>query len=416
MVVMACSLIQVRFVTPTQLGTLQSYAIVTSYLTFMHFGTFTALQRELPYLVGQGKAGEAKKLAAVCQGWILLMASASVFTFVVMAVWSACQKDFTATSGWMVQAVAIFFSLYTGYLAVTYRTSAEFAVLAKTGVKVSLLSILTLPLLVVNAYYGMCLRNAINSCLQGLLLHLRRPLLVRPSLDWRVLKALISFGLPLSVFGYVETSLWSATQNYLVFTELGARGLGLLAFTLAAQTALLIVPQSINQIYMPRIAQQYGSCSDLRAIVRLCVKPTAASFSVSCMAVLCAWFCIKPACRLLTPKYIDAVSAVQWALLIMPLVSLRLPQYILIATRRRRAYALSTIIGFSIGIGLLILVLRAGFGLQAVVLAYLGGYLAMVVTSLIQIALALIRKSPTETDGMSKASNLLAESTDAAAP
>jgi O-antigen/teichoic acid export membrane protein len=378
------------------MGTLQSCAIFTSYLSFLHLGTFTALQRELPYLVGKGEVDKARKLAGVCQGWVVFVGLMSSGVFLVLALVSLFRSEYALAAGWLVQSFSVFFILYTGYLGVTYRTTSEFAVFTKSNVKVSLSSILTLPLLGLSAYYGMCLRNIIIAATQGVLLHYYRPIKVSLFFDWSILKSLIAFGFPLSVFGYVETSFWLATQNYLVSRTLGTEVLGLLAFTLLAQNSILIIPQSINQVYMPRISQHLGSSADLRGIVRLCIKPTIVSFLLSCVFVLVAWFSVGPACRLLAPKYIEAVPAIRLSLLIMPLVSLRLPQYILIAARKRRAYAACSVTGLFVGIALLAMVLRSGFGLSAIILAYLGGYFAMIIMSLFQVKFAIVQNSSTD--------------------
>ena len=396
---MVCSIVQARYVTPSLLGQLQSYAIFTSYLTFLHLGTSTALQRELPYYIARGQRNEAEDLASVGQGWALLAGGSCACVFLLFSIAASLRGDYACAAGWLVQAISIFATLYTGYLAITFRTSTEFITLAKSDTLNGLAAIASLPLLAMHPYYGLCARSVIPSIAAGTFLHAKRPLRVRISWNWPIFHSLIAFGLPLTVFGYVETSFWSATQNYLVLQKLGMAALGLLGFTMAAQYAMLVPAQSINQIYMPRIAAQFGRTGKLRDVIKLSLRPTLASCLLMSLFAGITWFVIPPVVRLAVPRYARAIPALQWSVLLMPITALRLPQYILIASRDTSGYAISVVSGFVAGLLLLLLALRSTCcGLSLVIMSFAAGKLVMIMSSYAAIAYAVRR----ELDGVSE--------------
>lgn len=340
------SLVQARYIGPEDMGVFRTFSILAGYLTFLHLGVFDGLQREIPLQNGRGKREDADKAASACLSWIAMVCVGCALLFLCLATLAASHRDWMRLWGWLAYIPIVIAIFYGGYLATTYRTGQHFVRLTRANVLQSLVGLLALPIVALLGYFGVCFRNGLAACAQVLLLHIYRPMKVRPSLDWGSFSRVIRVGLPLSAVGYISTSLWLSVEGSMVLSWYGTRAMGLYSVAVLLRSIGSQLAANMNQVITVRIIEQYGRFARMTDCLHLVVKPTVYAFVASIPLVAVAW-CLMPwAVRTFIPRYLDATLMVQIMLAMVSLTVLQLPIAMLWASARIRDCFMAAAVGF----------------------------------------------------------------------
>jgi O-antigen/teichoic acid export membrane protein len=338
-----------RLVAPGTLGLFTGIGLVVGYASVAQLGILNGVNRELPYHIGRGNVARAHELAAAGQAWALAVGAAVSVGMLAVATWHLVEGDLQQAAGWASNAVLAMFTFYgnSGYLFITFRTSSEFVRLAWVNVVEAATGLATLVLVAAFGFYGLCLRVILAGAASTALLFRWRPVRVGPHWSWSSLRQLFVIGAPIYVVGQVYT-LWTGVINStLVLNFTGTRGLGLYAMVGLGITALEVVPAALAQVLYPRMAQEYGAGRDVRHLVQLSVKPMLATCAGLAVVAAGGWFAAEPVVRFVVPQYVDAVPAIQWALL-LPLVSCFLPlNSVFNVVRRQDMYLVALAFGIA---------------------------------------------------------------------
>lgn len=381
---MSLLLIQARFIGPEITGLCQSFSIPVGYMWILTLGVSSALARELPYYLARGEREKAMSLTQTAQSFSIVMGSLCASAFLFLSIRALILGDYLSAAGWGFQIVAGFTVIYSSYIKTLYRTTTEFVTIAKASTITAVTSIVTFPLIFVNAYLGIWTRGMATSLMSNAFLFIKRPFKLAFGFDFEQLKQLIRFGLPLIAIGYIESSLWTSTQLSLIFKMGGNISLGLFTFTFSILNALLIIPNAVAEILRPRFAAVYGETDGhIGKTLAAAFKPLAAAFIVSVLMAVLAYIIVDDIIILLLPKYIDAIPALGIAFLLIPVMALTCIKYIFVVTKNMRQNLMATAPGFLVGTALLYTLLSREAGFEYVFLPYVIGQLLNFFISLI---------------------------------
>jgi O-antigen/teichoic acid export membrane protein len=312
-------ILQARFVGPSVLGLFNSIGLVLGYAPFLQLGVLNGLNRELPYYVGKGDQGRVRELAAAAQAWALALSVVVGAAVLAPALWYLAHGNVPLAAGWATNAIGVLFMFYgTTYLQVTYRTGHDFARLAMVNVVQNAVALALVALVALLSFYGLCLRAAISGAIATILLHYWRPVRVGPRWNFAHWKHLLVVGAPIFGVGQLY-AWWAVLDSTLVLCFMGETGMGLYAMVVMAVGTFDLLPLSVSQVLYPRMAEQYGRTERMDGLLRMTVKPVLLTVAGMVPLIAAGWWLVGPAVRILVPKYVDAVPAMQWGLLV-PLV------------------------------------------------------------------------------------------------
>ena len=371
-------LFQARFVPPVDLGLFKTFGIATTYLSLLHLGLFDALQRELPFLLAYGDKAEAQRRAGVGLAWIRIAGAIAGACFLGLALWGASSGNWAAFAGWLTQIPIIIFVLYGGFLATLYRTGQDFKRLSYANISGSIAGLLLLPIILLMPYLGLCIKTAGATSVNTVFLHRFRPLKLAPQFNRQTLRDMLRIGTPLFIGGYIGSSLWLATEAALALGLYGRRALGLLAVAIMLREAVAVLATSLNQVYMPQLAAEYGRTNSCRACLRIAFRPCATSFLINSILAVIGIVLLKRAVSFLTPMYMEAVPAMVFALLIAPVKALELPLYIFKAAGNAKGYIIMIMSGFVAFLFMVLVFKHFGAGFQSIALSFLVGKIVSV--------------------------------------
>jgi len=367
------SLVQARFVSPSDLGYLRSFSIITGYTVFLNLGLFESLHRLYPYYIGKGQRSLALTHAEIGQAWNVAMSLVLSGIFVAFAISSMILGNWHAMLAWLVQAVAIAVIFYGGYLNATFRSGHDFKTIAKGSVISGAASFLTLPLFIAWPYVALILRSSLGSLVNLIYLHIRRPLHLQWRFNWKEWYALVRQGLPIFIASYGATSLWSALEATVVLRYLGTLALGLWTMSFMLFQAAKMLPDAINAVYFPRINETFGRSESIAELWQLTRGPMLLGLFGMLLIVILSWMCLPIVIPILMPKYVASIPAMDIMLLILPITALELPYAFLVA--QGRIVQQNFIVYGSMGCFLLLALAAThlGLGLRGVVSASVMG-------------------------------------------
>jgi O-antigen/teichoic acid export membrane protein len=251
---------------------------------------------------------------------------------------------------------------------------------------VSLAIVFTLPLL---KFYGLCARSAIPSALGVWLYHRKRPLRIACRFDARALKDVIKVGLPFSLWGSLDTSLWVATESALILYFAGTRALGLFAVAVAIREVLVVLPQAVHQVLAPRLVESFAREGNSRKTNSKTMLLSLALAGLMTAVVLVITLTLDWLVPRVIPMYAAGIPLIKLCLWFCVVAAATIPSATLFAAGRPWLFGSGVLIGFAVfPIAAYLLVPFLG-GAVAVVAGSLIGRTARVLTAYVEIVLLL---------------------------
>lgn len=367
------SLVQARFVTPSDLGYFRGFSIATGYAFFSHLGLLDALQRFYPFYVGRGEQERAVAVVEVCHVWMVVVSGVVSGSFVVLAMFSLTSGNWRATLGWLAQATAMAGLIYGGYLSATYRSGHDFATVARASVVSSAMSTITLPFFAVWPYVTLAVRSSLGSLVSLVYLHVHRPLRLRWRFSSREWLHLLKQGFPIFIAGYGASTLWSVIETTLILSFLDAQSLGLWSMAFMVLEFANKVPQAITSVYVPRVAECFGRTGSVAECLRLCKTPLLWGVPSMILMTAVANLLLPLIVPFLMPNYVGAVSTMCLMMIVLVFIILELPYYLLVAMGKVVQQNLTVYVGVGSFVFLAFASVRLGLGLIGIVGASLLG-------------------------------------------
>ncbi len=342
---MAGGLLQARYAAPEILGLFNGIGLIQGYTRFLQLGVINGLSRELPYYYGKGDHQRVQALTSVALAWALMLGTTVALSLFGVAGWCMMRGDRWMAAAWLTNGVVAFQFFYgTMYLQSTYRTAHDFARLSLANVVQNAVALALVVLVAIMSFYGLCLRAILVATGTGLLLFAWRPIRVFPAWNWKNWAHLLIIGLPIFIVGELA-QFWITLEGTFVFSILGRRDMGFYAMAVVAGTTLEMLPMAVSQVIYPRMAEQYGRTHNVGKILRMAVKPMLATFCGMVPLVFLGWWLARPLTQFCVPKYVGAVSAMQWALLPPLLLSLFPIYNVFNVVRRQELYVIGILAG-----------------------------------------------------------------------
>lgn len=380
-----------RFIGPDVNGQFRLFTIPLMYLTFLHLGTFDGLSRQIPFFIGQNRSDHVEKIASAAGAWNLFVTSVVASVFLLLAFWGLLQGNYADAVGWLSQALTCASIFYGCYLAATYRTLNNFVVLARIQLIQSMLAFCLVFTVALWGFYGLCMRSAVPAVLAVWLYHRARPLRMRLRFDFVAFKEVVKIGMPLCFWGTLYTSLWMAAEYSLMLHFGGVKSVGLFSIAVIMRESLLILPQSVNQVFMPRVIESYAREGGVRGAAQRTFKAAGTLTFFMVMVVLVISVLLNYFVPLFIPKYVDGLPLMKVCIWFAVIHAASLPLNGLVATGRSWLYGkgvLAGLLAFPLAVYLLNPLIG---GMLAVVVGSLFGRLTRTVVAYIDL-LILMRK------------------------
>ena len=193
-----------RFVDPRSMGVWHTLLLANAYLTVVRLGLVNGMGRELPFALGQGDVGRARRIAATA-----LAFNTASCVLVALAFAGALVFWWSAGPDWRLalpaMAVVGALNLYLAYLQATFRSGRDFARLGQLNWVQSAVGLLLPPMVYLLGFAGLCLHAALQAVVVTAFAHARRPFPVSSHFEGKLAAEMVTTGFPLFAASYALT-------------------------------------------------------------------------------------------------------------------------------------------------------------------------------------------------------------------
>jgi O-antigen/teichoic acid export membrane protein len=374
-----------RLVQPSTLGFFNSITLIQNYLPWFHLGIFNGLNRELPLAFAKKDNHTIISFASLGYFWsiILGLTSFTILSCLALIFLFKNKVDIALvlfSNG--IMGLSLFYA--SNYLSVTFRTTHDFSKLAVLDMIQGIISLLLILLIVYDNFSGLCIRSALLGITYIILLHIVRPIKVKP--QWSKANFIILFkaGAPIFFVGYLY-SWWNTALISTIIVFHGSKEmLGLYNIVLFVTAGISVFNQSISQIYYPKLLEAYATLGVGVHLLKKLIKPVLILFIINIFFLVMGFISIPKIILLVAPRYAASIVPSQLTLLLLIIQSFDIYLNIFNVLKKQIAYTFCIAIGITFTL-LPIVLFKDSFSLILLVIATIIGRVFFSISYLIII-------------------------------
>lgn len=294
---------------PKEIGLWNAISVISLYTPIVHLGIQSALNLDLPILLGKNDTEMAMKYVSTAKYFayfsslLVLVVSLTVFIFIYDRI------DEQTRYGLLAEFGIIVCSLHKIHLIATFRASKYFNKLSiMYGIQTAL-DIAMVYLIYRYHYYGLLFYNFLNEFFQAFFMHIYAPYRrVKPDFFKAIFFALFKRGV--LQLGMLQLKFCLHSAPRLIILNLSSvTVLGLFAPALSVQSIFNIIPQHIGSYVLPQIGYKYGQNGSRKEVWNYTKKIFIFFPLLSLPVTLVLCFSLPYIIDTFFPKYHDSVTA-----------------------------------------------------------------------------------------------------------
>ena len=303
------------FVSPTQYGVLQTVALIASYVSFLHFGVFNGLNRNLAMYKARG---EHKAVQGMVDSSFSVAKTVSIVGFLI-----GCGVTFYfhlqgRSEIWILSSIATTMTLlvspFSLHYSTTFRSGQEFQKLGKIMLLQNTLYAVAATTTALFGWVGKLLADVVNS-LSGFLLRRKwqpAPAHGKGNLYQKI--ELAKIGFPLLISGYLLT-LFKVADQSVIALQLGTKEVGYYTLARIISMAVPVVPTLLAVMLYPRASAAYGRTGSNKGLRKFYWQSLGINLIV--VSAICAllYMFLPLLIEYLVPKYEPGLTAAKISLL-----------------------------------------------------------------------------------------------------
>lgn len=339
----ASGFIALLYITPEEIGVWQAFFIIITYANFVSLGIPDGLNREIPYLQGEGKEKEGLELASAAKFYSYICFGITIISLIVggfLVNYYGQEKLHLYSFIGVLLILSIQF-LYR-YYVVLYRTNDAFKKFSYVNLTQGVLLILLFPLIIYYKMEGFILYKILNDLFFLFLLVIYSPIKVKPKYNLKYLIHLIKVGLPIYTMGYLN-QLGKSFIKFAILYYGGTITLGLFAPVFAVINGVKILPTSLARFFYPRFSFQFGKTQDTVSLWKSVKNISIYLFIFLSIVFIPIIFLIPYVVEVFLPHYSESILPTQMVIISTILLSSFLGVYALNSIKAYKSRLILTI-------------------------------------------------------------------------
>ncbi|MBR1622833.1 MAG: oligosaccharide flippase family protein, partial [Pseudobutyrivibrio sp.] len=299
------------------LGIYSTCLLAQTYMNYAQFGVLNAYNRDYPQALGRKDMAEAGKLKNTAMTFMLMVYA---LIFVVFEAWvliyyhDAIGSDTYGTYyafGYAMCPILILLKSFDDMSNSTIRMNGHYNKAAIIGfVRTVIALIIGVIAINVAGYFGLYAMTLASSALGIIMFRSEAFKGARLSFDIPYTKVMILSGLPLLVNGLIWTIVQSV-DKFVILGFLTTEDLGVYSVPLMGFTTMVLVPQTISQVFYIKISHLYGANGDANELLEKAAYFTRVTSLISGAACIFVFYVMPVFVHYFMPMYTDGTTATQ---------------------------------------------------------------------------------------------------------
>lgn len=330
-----------RYLGPYLTGVWVALELLPTYVgTYGHFGTLTAAERELPFLLGAKREHDFERLKHTLFWFVHGVGLLLALGLVAAAFVRRPHVNAQTFNGMLLYAPILWAQLAATYYVVLYRSRKRFGALSLRQSSTNAIKAL---LLVGGAYVfglpGVLVVELGGALLLAALLHVglreRFAAVFVPSL----IPKLVADGVPM-VAGAIAFETMRGADQFVILATMGPTRLGVYSLTSAICSGMFYIPNVLSTVMYPRFQERYGATADALSLRRFVELPLDILAETLLAAIAVLLVALPPVITAWFPQFVDGIRPLQVMLVGTYFLCLTPPAGQLLLTVRKQVHAL----------------------------------------------------------------------------
>ena len=301
------------------MGIYSACLIVMTYMNYAQFGVLNAYNRDYPQALGRKDFNEANKQRNITVTFMLLVYT---LIFILFEAWvffnyrgqiGIDEKNTFYAFGYAMCPIMILLKSFDDMANSTVRMQGKYNKSALLGFIRTVLAFgIGVVFIKIFGYYGLYAMS-ISSALIGIIFFYKDSFKgTRLDLDSNYMKLMVVGGLPL----LINSLIWTIVQNVdkhviQLFFEDSDNALGVYSVPTMGFTTMVLVPQTISQVFYIKISHLYGANHDEKELLDKAGYFTCITSAISGIACVLVFYIMPIFVGIFMPRYTDGNVATQ---------------------------------------------------------------------------------------------------------
>lgn len=352
---------------PYSMGIWATLNLVLEYAGYSVLGISQATVREIPYYVGkkeEEKAAEVKNLTASFALLTSGIAGVGILGFAVLK-----RNDLSPVMFWGLISIStlVILQRWNNTMVSVLRAYKRFdhisyLMVASAIVKLALIFILSSRFGLYGFMTAMVLSGIFNIAYLAKVYDFKFHFVMNHKI-----KALIQFGVPLMLLGFVG-AIFKSVDKMIIVKLLGYKAMGFYSIAVMVIGYLNRIPLIIGGILLPHFQEIYGVRDSVLDVKNYVDKAVFGLLRTMLLMIGLVWIVAPLLVEVFLPQFREGIPAVKWLCLSSLFLSLAIPYADFISLTLKKYFLLFPIMGVCIALaaGLNVTAIRLGWGIEGV--------------------------------------------------
>ncbi|MFA5387078.1 MAG: oligosaccharide flippase family protein [Candidatus Paceibacterota bacterium] len=357
---------------PSFYGNFHFFTIALTYLAYLNLGIILATERDVPFFIGKGDAGQLKKVQNVAFSSTLILAFAAVLIGLLLGF--VFNKE--AIGGITIILLIFFSQQIVNFYETISRGHRNFSLISKRIFLTSLFNILFTVGFgyffgLVGSFFGLLTATAVMAYFYWLTYRGK----IKIEFDKEEFFRLLKTGFPILMAGLFYTLL-SSVDSIFVYVYFGSATTGLYSLAFLLFTVASLAPRVLGIIVYPRFLYQYSREKENDTLLYERIKKTLRVIIIAIsLPIGLLFFLIGPIVQIFLPGYAGGLAPAKIILIASLFLSIAPIQgYFLIAKKQLKRYLFVNAFSLSVACLAIFLVIKFCPAIVNIALAASLGY------------------------------------------
>jgi len=384
-----CFFLSAKLLGPEEFGLWNLLSLLLLYRGITHLGVIPAMNREVPFLIGENKLLKVRKIRNVTFSYSVLLTLISSLLLLAITVFILNVNIKTSI---LAMISLFFFTQIYHYLQVYLKSSIQFNVMAWQQILLSIFFPLTvIPLTLIYKLPGFIFGQTIAIFL--ICLFISKKIEWKPSIDLDVKEFLhlLKVGFPIMLVSLLY-SLFTTSDRWIISAYLSHKALGFYSLAILFGNALFLLPRTLAEQAYPRMVKLFGESHNFRKVFKLKLKYLLLCLAITIPEATLMYVSSPIIIKTFLPHYTPSIEVI--GLTIIGFLFLAIANFsgiFLLSIGKQVIYLFITLFSIGINVVLSITLVKAGYGIKGVAIGSAISYFSFSVCSFLITAFILKR-------------------------